>query len=59
MDKIPYIEPALLEYLDRYYPDKAPELSWSDREVWFRRGACDVVRTIKRLHEEQQDNILR
>lgn len=54
----PIINQILIDYLETMYPDKAPELSQSDREVWFARGAVDVVRHLKRVMEDQQDNIL-
>lgn len=58
MDKFPVIEQSLIDYLDRMYPDVSPELSFSEREIFFRRGAVDVVRTLKRVYGEQNENIL-
>lgn len=58
MDKQPIITKDLIEYLDRIYPDVSPELTMSDREVWFRRGSVDVVRHFKGLHEAQKETIL-
>lgn len=58
MDKQPIITNDLIEYFDRIYPDVAPELNITDREVWFKRGSVDVVRHMKRLLADQQDNIL-
>lgn len=55
MENIPYIDDAILEYLDTLYPDRAPDLKMSDREVWMRAGAVDVVRTLKRIRTEQED----
>jgi hypothetical protein len=58
MSQIPVIEQSLISYLDRLYPDVSPEISMSEREIFFRRGAVDVIRTLKRIHEEQNENIL-
>lgn len=58
LDKQPIITNDLIEYFDRIYPDVAPELNITDREVWFKRGSVDVVRHMKRLLADQQDNIL-
>lgn len=58
MDKFPVIEQSLIDYLDRMYPDVSPELNFSEREIFFRRGAVDVVRTLKRVYSEQNENIL-
>jgi hypothetical protein len=56
--KTPYIEDGLLQYLERLFPDVAPEPSQTDREIWINRGAAGVVRHIKMLHKEQRNNIL-
>jgi len=58
VDKQPIITKDLIEYFDRIYPDVSPEMTVSDREVWFKRGAVDVVRHMKGIFEDQQDNIL-
>ena len=58
MDKFPNIEKSLIDFLDRMYPDTSPELSFTEREIFFRRGAVDVVRTLRRIYEEQNENIL-
>lgn len=58
MSQIPIIEQSLIDFLDRMYPDVSPELSMSEREIYFRRGAVDVIRTLKRIHEEQNETFL-
>lgn len=58
MSQIPMIDKTLIDYLSRMYPDVSPELTASEREIFFRRGAVDVVRTLKRIHDDQNDNIL-
>lgn len=58
MSKMPVIDKVLVEYLEQMYPDVSPELSMSDREIFFRRGAVDVVRTLRRIYAEQNENIL-
>lgn len=58
MSQIPAIDKALIDYLDRMYPDVSPELSMSEREIFFRRGAVDVVRTLTRIYSEQNEDIL-
>jgi hypothetical protein len=58
MDKLPIIDKSLVEYLERMYPDVSPELGHTEREIFFRRGAVDVVRTLRRIFEEQNENIL-
>lgn len=56
--KLPYIEDGLLDYLQRLYPDQAPEPNQSDREIWIHRGAVGLVRHLKMLHKEQREHML-
>jgi hypothetical protein len=58
MSEIPLIDKTLIEYLERMYPDVSPELSMTDREIFFRRGAVDVARTLRRIYTEQNEDIL-
>lgn len=58
MSQIPMIDKSLVDYLDRMYPDVSPELAMTDREIFFRRGAVDVVRTLRRIYSEQNENLL-
>lgn len=56
--KQPYIKTELLDYLQRLFPDRSPELTETDRVIWFNRGAAEVIRHLQLLHERQQENIL-
>ncbi|CAB4124681.1 hypothetical protein UFOVP63_21 [uncultured Caudovirales phage] len=58
MYDIPLITDALLDYLQKLHPEKAPEPSQSDREIWINRGAVGVVRHLQRIHQEQRENML-
>ena len=55
MSLIPNVDKVLVDYLDRMYPDVSPELNMSEREIFFRRGAVDVVRTLRRIYAEQNE----
>jgi hypothetical protein len=55
---IPFVDERLLDYLQRLFPDKAPELKDTDREVWFHRGSAEVIRHLQHLRSQQQENIL-
>lgn len=59
MSEIPKIDKSLIDILDRNFPDKAPDISATDREVWVRVGAVMVVRFLKAIKDEQDENILR
>lgn len=54
----PRIPNDLIEALDALYPERTPDPQWSDREVWMRVGERRVVRTLQRIFDEQNRNIL-
>lgn len=55
MDQLPYVDIKLLEYLEILYPDKCPDPSMSDRELWQVCGAVQLVRHLRSVYEEQQN----
>ena len=58
MTQTPMIDKNLIDFLSRMYPDVSPELSMSEREIFFRRGAVDVIRTLHRIYSEQNEDVL-
>ena len=58
MDKSPPISQELITFLDARYPDQVPNPEETDRQIWRRVGNVEVVRFLKRLFEEQNENIL-
>lgn len=59
MEKLPVIPLELLEALDERFPERCPDLNWSEREVWARAGERRVIRLLKRAYEKQNENIMR
>jgi len=59
LPNIPPLSPELVDALDKRYPERCPEVSWNDREVWRRVGQREVVRFLIEELKRQQDNILR
>ena len=57
-DRFPEVNKVLLEELDRRFPDKCPEMSFTDREIWFYAGQRSVVRLLKEKFREQNETIL-
>lgn len=57
-DSFPRISKELMEALHALFPERTPELSWTDREIWVRVGERRVVRTLQRIYDEQNRNIL-
>ena len=56
--KLPFFDLALVEYLERLFPDKAPDLSKSEKEVWFAAGAVAPARHLRSLLNNNDLNLL-
>ena len=56
MTYMPQINEALVRELAEQFPDRAPDLDWSDKEIMFKAGQVSVVRwlTQKLLDQETQ-----
>ena len=53
--KIPTYAIDLIEELNKSYPNKHPNLSDSEREVWFKAGQRSVVDTLLSIAQDQQE----
>ena len=53
---MPQINEALVRELAEQFPDRAPDLDWSDKEIMFKAGQVSVVRWLsqKLLDQETQ-----
>lgn len=49
----PDVPTALLEALERAFPDRCPDADLTDAEIRERIGECRVVRFLRRRHERQ------
>lgn len=58
MPPIPTITKELIEYLEAIYPDKAPKLNDSDRQIWATVGQVELVRHLRAIHDQQTETIL-
>ncbi len=54
----PAIDPKLVEWLDKIFPDRCPDEGHSDRKIWIDAGARKVVRRLIEELRRQQENIL-
>jgi hypothetical protein len=52
---IPPISKRLVAVLATKFPDQAPDLDCSEKEVWFRAGQVSVVRWLASKLEEQEN----
>ena len=57
-DKLPIVEPALVEWLEKQYPNRVPDVADSDRAIWVHAGAVRVVRALRKIMDAQNENVL-
>ena len=53
MVALPPISERLVSALAQQFPDRAPDLQWTEKEVWFRSGQASVVRFLVTAMQEQ------
>ena len=51
----PLLTDQLVAALAAQFPERAADLDWSEKEVWFRAGQVSVVRWLAAKLEEQQE----
>ncbi len=56
---IPPLDRSLIEALDERVPERCPDPSWSDREIWLYTGKRELIRLLISELEAQEDNILK
>lgn len=49
------IPPVLVEYIEAIWPNRAPSIRDSDREVWASVGRQEVIAELKRLLDDQSN----
>jgi hypothetical protein len=52
----PPIDEALLKKLDEVFPEQCPGIEDSDRRIWMNSGARSVVRMLRAVYLEQQQD---
>jgi hypothetical protein len=55
---LPQIDERLVVALATEFPDRSPELEWSDREIMFRAGQVSVVKWLAQKLEDQQTDVV-
>ena len=58
MQPLPAIDQRLVAAMAAEFPDQAPSLDWSEREIMFKAGQVSAVRWLAHKYEEQQEDIL-
>ena len=57
-NSLPVITDDLIQGLDNLYPQRHPDLSLSDREIWYKAGQRFVVDYLIEQQRRQQDTML-
>lgn len=55
---LPLITDDLIQALDDLYPQRHPDLSLSDREIWYRSGQRSVVDYLIEQQKRQRETML-
>jgi hypothetical protein len=54
-DLYPTVEKAWLDRLEETFPERCPDESWTDRQIWIYVGQRNVVRMLQAIYIEQQN----
>ena len=52
------ISQGLIDYLEKNFPNKSPDLKDSERQIWYKAGQASVVSHLKMILEDKDQNIL-
>jgi hypothetical protein len=56
---LPALSESLVVRLEMLFPDKCPDLTEEQKDVWFKSGQVSVIRFLRQTYKEQlQKNIL-
>ena len=53
------ISQELIDYLDKQFPNKSPDLKDSERQIWIKTGQASVVSHLKMILNDNDQNILK
>ena len=54
--KAPYIEPALIAWLERVFPNKVPKVTYTEREIWMGVGVQNIIANLRATSAGQQED---
>lgn len=52
------ISQELIDYLERQFPNKSPDLNDHERQIWFKAGQSSVVSHLKNILNDKENNVL-
>ena len=53
------ISQGLIDYLEKNFPNKSPDLKDSERQIWYKAGQASVVSQLIMILEDNDQNILK
>jgi len=53
--KKPKISKEIIEYLDKLFPDKCPNITDDEKNVWYKTGQRSVVNHLKKEKQVQEE----
>ena len=53
MTKLPYISDEIIEFLEKLYPERSADPTWSERELWMKSGQRVLVRKLIDIRNDQ------
>jgi hypothetical protein len=59
VDEFPKLSKALIDALDKMVPERCPDSSESDRDIWLYSGQRHLVRFLQQRFEEQTEKEVR
>lgn len=54
-DLFPPLDTSLIKQLEEIFPERCPDEDWTDRQIWIYVGQRNVVRMLRSVYLEQQD----
>jgi hypothetical protein len=58
MDKQPYIEKDLIEWLEQAYPERCPNINDPERAIWLYAGRREMVKVLRAIYQTQEEESL-
>ena len=59
MRRIPTLSKELIQALNERVPERCPDPTWTDREIWIYTGKRELVKFLVNEFKEQEDNLVK
>lgn len=58
MEALPFQSAALIEQLDKEIPERCPDPTWTEREIWVYTGKRQLINSLLLRLKEAEDELL-